>query len=222
MPFKGWTRAQRILHRRRAARLQCATSKVNCSSQRVGTSSAIAECETVARILPAMLPSHGYQGSRTTPMPAGWVQMGESWVLWWNGRQIANVSLGMDSRARIRLDARKMWQIKEERAASIAQGKRYAERWCAARLYPYLPLREAVARLTDSTPIQPPPPLPGLPPTREQQQQARRLAEAGAEQVARIKEALEPGRPPAETKPRARDSMKVWVRAGQAQLRRGY
>lgn len=215
MPFKGWTRAQRILHRRRAARLQCAASKVNCSSQRVGTSSAIAECETVGRILPAMLPSHGYQGSRTTPMPAGWVQMGESWVLWWNGRQIANVSLGMDSRARIRLDARKMWQIKEERAASIAQGKRYAERWCAARLYPYLPLREAVARLTDSTPIQPPPPLPGLPPTREQQQQARRLAEAGAEQVARIMEALKPRRPPAETKPRAKDPMKAWVRAGR-------
>ena len=169
-----------------------------------------------------MLPSHGYQGSRTTPMPAGWVQMGESWVLWWNGRQIANVSLGMDSRARIRLDARKMWQIKEERAASIAQGKRYAERWCAARLYPYLPLREAVARLTDSTPIQPPPPLPGLPPTREQQQQARRLAEAGAEQVARIMEALKPRRPPAETKPRAKDPMKAWVRAGRAQLRGGY
>lgn len=222
MPFKGWTRAQRILHRRRAARLQCATSKVNCSSQRVGTSSAIAECETVARILPAMLPSHGYQGSRTTPMPAGWVQMGESWVLWWNGRQIANVSLGMDSRARIRLDARKMWQIKEERAASIAQGKRYAERWCAARLYPEMRLRAAVARLLDTTPSEPIEPLLGRPPTLEQQQQARRLAEAGAEQVARIKEALEPRRPPKETKPRAKDPMKGWVKAGRAQLRRGY
>lgn len=152
-------------------------------------------------------------------MPAGWVQMGESWVLWWSGRQIANVSLGKDGGVRVRLDARKMWQIKEGRAASIAQGKRYAERWCAARLYPYLPLREAVARLTDSTPIQPPPPLPGLPPTREQQQ-ARRLAEAGAVELARIKEALEPRRPPEETKPRARDPMKAWVRAGRDQLSR--
>ncbi|MGY6085097.1 hypothetical protein ACWWU7_03220 [Stenotrophomonas sp. SM006] len=68
----------------------------------------------------------------------------------------------------------------------MSQGKRYAERWCAARLYSDLPLREAVACLTDSTPIQPPPPLPGLPPpplpglppTREQLQPAQRLAEA--------------------------------------------
>lgn len=102
------------------------------------------------------------------------------------------------------------------------QAKRYAERWCAARLYPELPLREAVARLTDSTRIRLPPPLPGLPSTREQQQQARRLAEAGAVELARIKEVLEPRRPPKEIKPRAKDPMKTWVRAGRAQLRGGY
>ncbi len=83
-----------------------------------------------------------------------------------------------------------MGQVKG-RAANVRQAKRYAERWCAARLYPELPLREAVARLTDSTPIQLPPPLPGLPPTREQQQQARRLAEARAKEVERIKAALD-------------------------------
>ncbi len=125
-----------------------------------------------------MLPSHGYQGFRTAPMPAGWVQMGESWVLWWSGRQIANVRCGKDGAVRVRLDARKMWQVKEARAASIAQGKRYAERWCAARLYPEMRLRAAVTRLLDATPGDPFEPLPGLPPTREQQQQARRLAEA--------------------------------------------
>lgn len=114
-----------------------------------------------------------------------------------------------------------MWQTKEARAANVRQAKRYAERWCAARLYPYLPLREAVARLTDSTPIQPPPPLPGLPPTREQQQQARRLAEAGAKEVERIKAALEPRRPAAEIKPRPKDGRKTWVRAGLQQMRRG-
>ncbi len=92
--------------------------------------------------------------------------------------------------------------------------KRYAERWCAARLYPDLLLRQAVARLTDSTPIQPSPPLPRLPPTREQQQQARRLAEAGAKEVERIKAALEPRKPPTETKPRPRDARKEWMRAG--------
>jgi hypothetical protein len=81
-----------------------------------------------------------------------------------------------------------------------------------------MPLRQAVARLTDSTPIQPAPPPPGLPPTREQQQQARRLGEAGVKEVERIKAALEPRRPPKETKPRAKHPMKVWVRAGRPQL----
>ncbi len=168
-----------------------------------------------------MLPSHGYQGFRAAPPPVGWVQLGDTWVLWWSGRQIANIRRGKDGAVRVRLDARKMWQIKEVPAASIAQGKRYAERWCAARLYPDLPLRQAVARLTDSTPIQPEPSLPGLPPTREQQQQARRLAEAGAKEIERIKAALEPRRPPKETKPRPRDARKAWVRAGLQQMRRG-
>lgn len=72
----------------------------------------------------------------------------------------------------------------------------------------------------DSIPIQPAPPPPGLPPTREQQQQARRLAEAGAKEVERVKAALEPRKPPAETKPRARDPMKAWVRAGLSQWAR--
>ncbi|MGS7873654.1 hypothetical protein [Stenotrophomonas forensis] len=169
-----------------------------------------------------MLPSHGYQGFRTAPIPSGWVQMGESWVLWWNGRQIANVRCGKDGAVRVRLDARKMWQTKDVPAATIAQGKRYAERWCAARLYPEMRLRAAVARLLDATPAEPLEPLPCLPPSREQQQQARRLAEAGAKEVERIKAALEPLRPPGETKPRARDPMKAWVGAAQAQLRRGY
>lgn len=80
-----------------------------------------------------------------------------------------------------------------------------------AGLYPELRLPQAVVRLTDSTPIQPPP-LPDLPPTREQQQQARGLAEAGTAELARIKAALEPRRPPKETKPRTRDPMKAWAR----------
>ncbi|MGO4718016.1 hypothetical protein AB4071_02665 [Stenotrophomonas sp. 2MCAF14_2] len=167
-----------------------------------------------------MLPSHGYQGFRTAPIPSGWVQMGESWVLWWGGRQIANVRCGKDGAVRVRLDARKMWQIKEAPAASIAQGKRYAERWCAARLYPEMRLRAAVARMLDATPAEPLEPLPGLPPTREQQQQARRLAEAVTNDLERVKEALAPIRPPA-TKPRAKDPQKTRVRAALRDLRRG-
>jgi len=100
------------------------------------------------------------------------------------------------------LNALKMWQTKSVRVVSLRQAKRFAERWCAVRLYPDLPLREAVARLTDSTPIQPAPPLPGLPPTREQMQQAQRLDEAAAAASARVMAALEPMRPPAETKSR--------------------
>ncbi|WP_285308886.1 hypothetical protein [Stenotrophomonas maltophilia] len=169
-----------------------------------------------------MLPSHGYQGFRAAPIPSGWVQTGERWALWYNGRETASVTPDGGSGVRLWMEGQKMWQVKEVRAANVRQAKRYAERWCAARLYPELPLREAVARLTDSTSIQLPPPLPGLPPTREQRQQARRLAEAGAKEIERIKAALEPRKPPAETKPRARDvRSKARLRAGLEQLRRG-
>jgi len=51
------------------------------------------------------------------------------------------------------LNARKIFEIKKVLVASVSQGKRYAERWCAARVFPNLPLREAAARLTDTTPI---------------------------------------------------------------------
>lgn len=86
---------------------------------------------------------------------------------------------------------------------------------------PELRLREAVARLVDSTPTELPPPMPGLPPTPEQLRQARRLAEAGTTELERVKEALEPRRPPAVTKPRVKDPMKAWLRTGRAQPRGG-
>ncbi len=220
MPLEGWTREQRILHRRRAVRPYCARPKVNASSQRAERWCAFAGSATAGRILPPMI-SSTYQGFRTAPIPSGWVQTGERWALWYNGRETANVTFDGGPGVRLWMEGQKMWHTKEARAANVRQAKRYAERWCAARLYPDLPLREAVARLTDSTPIQPPPPLPGLPPTREQQQQARRLAEAGAKEIERIKEALEPRRPPKETKPRPKDARKAWMRAGLQQLRRG-
>ncbi|EVT69032.1 hypothetical protein X548_16550 [Stenotrophomonas maltophilia 5BA-I-2] len=157
-----------------------------------------------------MLPSHGYQGFRSAPPPSGWVQMGEGWVLWWSGRQIAHVTPAKDGGVRVHLDARKMWETKNVRAASIAQGKRFAERWCAARLYPELRMREAVARLVDSTPTELPPAMPGLLPIPEQLQQARRLAEAGTKELERVKEALEPRNPPAVMKPRRRNQRRRW------------
>lgn len=153
-----------------------------------------------------MLPSIGYQGFRTAPVPSGWVQMGKRWALWWNAREVASVTPAREGGYRLHLDVLKMWQTKSAPVASIRQGKRFAERWCAARLYPDLPLREAVVRLTDNTPIKPPLPLPGLPPTREQQLQAKRLEEVAAKAADQVMAALEPIRPSTVNKPRSTDS----------------
>lgn len=76
-------------------------------------------------------------------------------------------------------------------------------------LYLEMRLRAAVARLLDAIPSEPLEPLPGLPPTREQQQQARRLAVATVAATARVKGALEPRKPLAETKPRPKDVRKA-------------
>ncbi|MBH1446608.1 hypothetical protein I5U30_00775 [Stenotrophomonas maltophilia] len=165
-----------------------------------------------------MLPMHGYQGFRSAPPPSGWVQLGDTWVLWWGGRQIAQISPAKERGVRVHLDARKMWQTKDVWAASVDQGKRYAERWCAARLYPEMRLRAAVARMVDGSPGEPLPPLPGLPPTPEQLQQARHLAEAGAKELERVKEALAPIRPPKVTKLRAKAPLKAWVREERGEV----
>nr|WP_256994053.1 hypothetical protein [Stenotrophomonas indicatrix] len=166
-----------------------------------------------------MLPSHGYQGFRSAPPPSGWVQLGDAWVLRWGGRQIAQISPAKERGVRVHLDARRMWQTKDVWAASVDQGKRYAERWCAARLYPEMRLRAAVARMVDGSPGEPLPPLPGLPPTPEQLQQARRLAEAGAKELELVRQALEPRSPPAVSKPKANGTARAWFKAGGAQPR---
>ncbi|WP_295518110.1 hypothetical protein [uncultured Stenotrophomonas sp.] len=155
-----------------------------------------------------MLPSIGYQGFRTAPISTGWVRMGERWALPWNGREVASLTPDRAGGLRMTLNALKMWRTKSVRVVSLRQGKRFAERWCAARLFPDLPLREAVVLLADNTPIMPADPLLGLPPTREQQLQAQRLDEAAAAASARVMAALEQVRPPTVTKPRATDPRK--------------
>lgn len=116
-----------------------------CESERFSlTIDRITAVETSSRILPAMLPSHGYQGFRTAPIPTRWVQLGDTWVLWWNGLQIAQVSPAKERGRHVHLYARKIRQTKDEWAASLAQGKRYAERWCATRIFPEMRLRAAV------------------------------------------------------------------------------
>lgn len=93
-----------------------------------------------------MLPPCDFTGFMTAPRPTGWVQHGEHWGLWWGNRQIACVQPSAKG-VRVVLACRKLWQDKEVWAATIAQGKRYAERWCAARVLEGVPLKAAVAQL---------------------------------------------------------------------------
>lgn len=120
-----------------------------------------------------MLPPCDDTGFMIAPRQQGWVQHGDHWGLWWGNRQIASVQ--PDAKGiHVALACRKLWQDKHVRAASIAQGRRYAERWCAARMLPELPLREAVARLVKKD-EPPPPPPPPQPLTRTERQQQRRF-----------------------------------------------
>ncbi len=146
-------------------------------------------------MLSVMPASSAHQGLRTAPIVSGWVQTGERWALWWNALEVASVAPDGRPGVRLWMQGPKLWQTRIVRAASIAQGKRFAERWCAARLYPGVPLREAVARLVDATPRDRPSssaaPLPAT-----ERQQVRRLAEAGDRDIARIKQALDARRSP--------------------------
>ncbi|MGX9778068.1 MULTISPECIES: hypothetical protein [Stenotrophomonas] len=142
--------------------------------------------------------------------PSGWVQSGERWDLWWNGRSVASIVPHAALGFRLYLDARKMSQAKVVSATSARQAKRYAERWCAARLCPQLPLRDAVARLVDAAGTPPPPAL-----TREQRHQARRLAEAGAGEMGRIKEALAPRPRMTAARPEVQGRGGAWSVPGQ-------
>ncbi|AWH53518.1 hypothetical protein C1924_10170 [Stenotrophomonas sp. ESTM1D_MKCIP4_1] len=134
-----------------------------------------------------MRPSSSYQDLRTAPIRTGWVQTGERWALWWNARAVATVAPDGAPGVRLWMEGQKMWHTKVARAASIRQGKRFAERWCAARLYPGMPLREAVERLVNAAAHRPA--QAQLSPL--EQQQVRRLADAADQATARIKEALD-------------------------------
>lgn len=124
------------------------------------------------RILPSMRPPCDQTGFMTALRPQGWVHFGEHWGLWWGNRQVASVQPDANGILVI-LSCRKLWQDKRVRAASVSQGKRYAERWCAARVLEGVPLRQAVQQLTakDEEPAQPN--RSGI-----QLQQERRLSEA--------------------------------------------
>jgi hypothetical protein len=120
-----------------------------------------------------MLPPCDYTEFMIAPRPRGWVQHGEHWGLWWGNRQIASVQPCAEG-ILVTLACRKLWQDKQVRAASIGQGKRYAERWCAARVLEGVPIKEAVAQLVGD------PAAPPAKPMRKpaETQQERRLREA--------------------------------------------
>jgi len=159
-------------------------------------------------MLASMLPSSGYQGFRTAPILSGWVQTGERWALWFNGRETACVEPDGRPGLRLWVKGQKMWQVKHARVVSVGQGRRFAERWCAARLYPGLPLREAVARLTNSSPSASSPRFQTGPMTLEERQQAQRLEAAVATASAKVLTALKPMRLPTAAKPRKADLMR--------------
>ncbi|MCU0999576.1 hypothetical protein JAK44_01170 [Stenotrophomonas maltophilia] len=174
----------------------------------------ISAVATGARILPAMSSPFDLPDFMKVTRPSGWVQSGERWDLWWNGRSVANIVPHAVLGFRVYLDARKMSQTKVVAATNVRQARRYAERWCAARLCPQLRLREAVARLVDVAPEASAAPSPAL--SAEQQQQARRLAEAGAGEVARIKQALAPRPPATKARPELQGRGGAWSIPGQA------
>ncbi|HIE5096439.1 hypothetical protein WG628_09950 [Stenotrophomonas maltophilia] len=124
----------------------------------------------------------------TAPRPSGWVRSGERWDLWWNGRCVAIIVPHASAGVRLWLETPTTVQAKVVAAANARQARRYAERWCAVRLCPQLRLRAAVARLLQPAPDAGGSPKPAL--TRVQRQQARRLAQAGAGEMGRIKQAL--------------------------------
>ncbi|CCP16646.1 hypothetical protein D7U98_00925 [Stenotrophomonas maltophilia] len=172
--------------------------------------SAISVHATADRILPAMHSPSSPPDFMTATRPSGWVQSGDRWDLWWNGRCVASVVPHAVLGVRLFLDTRKSPQPKVVAAVNARQAKRYAERWCAARLCPQLRLRDAVARLVDKGTPSPPAP------TREQRQQARRLAEAGAGEMGRIKAALAPRPSAMLTKPEVPGRGGAWSIPGQA------
>lgn len=61
--------------------------------------------------------------------------MGEIWVPWWNGRRAMSQRPWKMGRA-CACPPRKMLQTKDVWAASIAQDKRYAGRWCVSDALP--------------------------------------------------------------------------------------
>ncbi|HHA2463155.1 TPA: hypothetical protein ACOENH_001531, partial [Stenotrophomonas maltophilia] len=63
-----------------------------------------------------MQSSHGF---RTAPIPAGWVQTGERWALWYNGRETASVTSDGGPGVRLWMEGQKMWDVKEVRAANV-------------------------------------------------------------------------------------------------------
>ncbi|MGN7839468.1 hypothetical protein [Stenotrophomonas sp. 22385] len=86
-------------------------------------------------------------GTLQMPEAGGWHFRFGRWELLWRERAIAIVVEQPNHTAFMTLNALKMLQVKHVTAANVDQAKRFAERWCAARLIRNQPIREAVAMI---------------------------------------------------------------------------
>ena len=77
-------------------------------------------------------------------MDSGWREAWGRWELTYKGKMLAAVYVGEEGFARMTLKGSKLWQVKHVTAGGLVPAKTFAERWCAARHLPELPLKDAV------------------------------------------------------------------------------
>lgn len=80
-------------------------------------------------------------------MDSGWREAWGRWELQHRGRLLATIYVATDGTVRMTLYGQKLWQVKHVTAGQLGAGKRWAERWCAARWVPEVPTRVGAMRL---------------------------------------------------------------------------
>lgn len=78
---------------------------------------------------------------------SGWREAWGRWELLHSGRLVAVIYVDRDGRARMTLHGQKIWRVKHVTAGGLNSGKRFAERWCAARWLLDVPSRVGAAQL---------------------------------------------------------------------------
>lgn len=68
---------------------------------------------TAGSYAPPMHHSHGHRDFRAAPTPSGWLQTGERWALWYDGRETASVTPDGGPGGRLWMEGQKFWEVKE-------------------------------------------------------------------------------------------------------------